>query len=50
MKEGIHPNSREVCFVDLSNEAILDNLARLNTDPRGRMGGRNDRWLADVKF
>ena len=32
------------------NEAILDNLARLNTDPRGRLGGRDDRWLADVKF
>lgn len=29
---------------------ILDNLARLNTDPRGRLGGRDDRWLADVKF
>ena len=32
------------------NGAILDNLARLNTDPRGRLGGRDDRWLADVKF
>ena len=31
-------------------EAILDNVVRLNTDPRGLPGGRDDRWLADVRF
>ncbi len=31
-------------------EAILDNLVRLNADPRGLPGGRGDRWLADVRF
>ncbi len=28
--------------------AILDNLARLHTDPRGQIG-RTDQWLADVQ-
>ena len=31
-------------------EALLDNLMRLNADPRGMYSGRTDRWLADVQF
>ena len=31
-------------------DALLDNLARLNADPRGLYSGRTDRWLADMDF
>lgn len=31
-------------------DALLDNLARLHTDPRGQTKYRTDQWLADVEF
>lgn len=31
-------------------DALLDNLARLHTDPRGQIQYRTDQWLADVEF
>lgn len=31
-------------------DAVLENLARIHTNPRGRLQGRDDHWLADVDF
>lgn len=31
-------------------EAVLENLARKRSNPRGRLQGRDDQWLADVDF